>query len=110
VMNTTKSHRERIGRMFQMHADKRAEIKEVHAGDIAAFVGLKDPGTGDTLASQQDQVVLERMAFPGPVIDISVEPRTKEAVEKMSLGLQKLAAEDPSLRLRNEPETRATIQ
>ena len=85
VMNTTKDHRERIGRMFQMHADKRAEIKEVHAGDIAAFVGLKDTGTGDTLASQQDQVILERMAFPVPVIDISVEPRTKEAVEKMSL-------------------------
>ena len=109
VMNTTKSHRERIGRMFQMHADKRAEIKEVHAGDIAAFVGLKDTGTGDTLASQQDQVVLERMAFPVPVIDISVEPRTKEAVEKMSLGLQKLAAEDPSLRLRTDQETGQTI-
>jgi len=109
VMNTTKEHRERIGRMFQMHADKRAEIKEVHAGDIAAFVGLKDTGTGDTLCSQQDQVVLERMAFPVPVIDISVEPRTKEAVEKMSLGLQKLAAEDPSLRLRTDQETGQTI-
>ena len=109
VMNTTKGHRERIGRMFQMHADKRAEIKEVHAGDIAAFVGLKDTVTGDTLASQQDPVVLERMAFPVPVIDISVEPRTKEAVEKMSLGLQKLAAEDPSLRLRTDQETGQTI-
>jgi elongation factor G len=109
VMNTTREHRERIGRMFQMHADKRAEIKEVHAGDIAAFVGLKDTGTGDTLASQQDPVVLERMAFPVPVIDISVEPRTKEAVEKMSLGLQKLAAEDPSLRLRTDQETGQTI-
>ena len=109
VMNTTKSHRERIGRMFQMHADKRAEVKDVHAGDIAAFVGLKDTGTGDTLASQQDPVILERMAFPVPVIDISVEPRTKEAVEKMSLGLQKLAAEDPSLRLRSDQETGQTI-
>jgi elongation factor G len=109
VMNTTRDHRERIGRMFQMHADKRAEIKEVHAGDIAAFVGLKDTGTGDTLASQQDPVVLERMAFPVPVIDISVEPRTKEAVEKMSLGLQKLASEDPSLRLRTDQETGQTI-
>ncbi|MEJ0015393.1 MAG: elongation factor G [Acetobacteraceae bacterium] len=109
VMNTTKEHRERIGRMFQMHADKRAEIKEVHAGDIAAFVGLKDTGTGDTLASAQDPVVLERMAFPVPVIDISVEPRTKEAVEKMSLGLQKLAAEDPSLRLRTDQESGQTI-
>jgi elongation factor G len=109
VMNTTKGHRERIGRMFQMHADKRAEIKEVYAGDIAAFVGLKDTTTGDTLASQQDKVILERMAFPVPVIDISVEPRTKEAVEKMSLALQKLAAEDPSLRLRTDPETSQTI-
>src|SRR5246500_4052276 len=109
VMNTTKDHRERIGRMFQMHADKRAEIKEVEAGDIAGFVGLKDTGTGDTLASSDDPVVLERMAFPVPVIDISVEPRTKEAVEKMSLGLQKLAAEEPSLRLRPDQETGQTI-
>jgi elongation factor G len=109
VMNTTKNHRERIGRMFQMHADKRAEIKEVEAGDIAAFVGLKDTGTGDTLASSDDPVVLERMAFPVPVIDISVEPRTKEAVEKMTIGLQKLAGEDPSLRLRTDQETGQTI-
>jgi elongation factor G len=109
VMNTTKGHRERIGRMFQMHADKRAEIKEVEAGDIAAFVGLKDTGTGDTLASADDPVILERMAFPVPVIDISVEPRTKEAVEKMTLGLQKLAGEDPSLRLRTDQETGQTI-
>ena len=109
VMNTTKDHRERIGRMFQMHADKRAEIKEVHAGDIAAFVGLKDTGTGDTLASSDDPVVLERMAFPVPVIDISVEPKTKEAVEKMTIGLQKLAGEDPSLRLRTDQESGQTI-
>src|SRR4051812_44020616 len=109
VMNTTKGHRERIGRMFQMHADKRAEIKEVEAGDIAAFVGLKDTGTGDTLASNDDPVILERMAFPVPVIDISVEPRTKEAVEKMTLGLQKLAGEDPSLRLKTDQETGQTI-
>ncbi|MGA9865872.1 MAG: elongation factor G [Acetobacteraceae bacterium] len=109
VLNTTREHRERIGRMFQMHADKRAEIKEVHAGDIAAFVGLKDTGTGDTLASEKDPVILERMAFPVPVIDISVEPRTKEGVEKMTLGLQKLAGEDPSLRLRSDQETGQTI-
>jgi elongation factor G len=109
VMNTTKGHRERIGRMFQMHADKRAEIKEVTAGDIAAFVGLKDTGTGDTLAAAEDQVVLERMAFPVPVIDISVEPKTKEGVEKMTLGLQKLAGEDPSLRLKTDQETGQTI-
>ena len=109
VMNTTKDHRERIGRMFQMHADKRVEIKEVQAGDIAAFVGLKDTGTGDTLASSDDPVVLERMAFPVPVIDISVEPKTKEGVEKMTIGLQKLASEDPSLRLKTDQETGQTI-
>ena len=109
VMNTTKDHRERIGRMFQMHADKRAEIKEVHAGDIAAFVGLKDTGTGDTLAAAEDPVILERMTFPIPVIDISVEPKTKDGVEKMTLGLQKLAGEDPSLRLRTDQESGQTI-
>ena len=109
VMNTTKDNKERIGRMFQMHADKRAEIKEVSAGDIAAFVGLKDTGTGDTLASADDPVVLERMAFPVPVIDISVEPKTKDSVEKMTIGLQKLAGEDPSLRLKTDQETGQTI-
>ena len=109
VINTTKGHKERIGRMFQMHADKRAEIKEVQAGDIAAFVGLKDTGTGDTLAVAEDPVVLERMAFPIPVIDISVEPKTKEGVEKMTLALQKLAGEDPSLRLKTDQETGQTI-
>ena len=109
VMNTTKDGKERVGRMFQMHADKRAEIKEVHAGDIAAFVGLKDTGTGDTLASDKDPVVLERMAFPVPVIDISVEPKTKDSVEKMTLGLQKLAGEDPSLRLKTDQESGQTI-
>ncbi|MGI3778661.1 MAG: elongation factor G [Janthinobacterium lividum] len=109
VMNTTKGEKERIGRMFQMHADKRAEIKEVHAGDIAAFVGLKDTGTGDTLAAAEDPVVLERMSFPIPVIDISVEPKTKEAVEKMTIGLQKLAGEDPSLRLKTDQESGQTI-
>jgi elongation factor G len=109
VLNTTKGHRERVGRMFQMHADKRAEIKEVSAGDIVAFVGLKDTATGDTLASAHDPVVLERMAFPVPVIDISVEPRTKDSIDKMTLGLQKLAGEDPSLRLKTDPETGQTI-
>jgi elongation factor G len=109
VMNTTREHRERVGRMFQMLADKRAEIKEVMAGDIAAFVGLKDTGTGDTLASQDDPVVLERMAFPVPVIDISVEPKTKDSVDKMTMGLQKLAGEDPSLRLRTDQESGQTI-
>ncbi len=109
VLNTTKDHKERIGRMFQMHADKRQEVKEVSAGDIAAFVGLKDTGTGDTLAAAEDPVILERMTFPVPVIDISVEPKTKEGVEKMTLGLQKLASEDPSLRLKTDQETGQTI-
>ncbi len=109
LLNTTKGSRERIGRMFQMHADKRDEIKEVHAGDIVAIVGLKDTVTGDTLASPEDPVVLERMAFPVPVIDISVEPKSKDGVEKMTLGLQKLAGEDPSLRLRTDQETGQTI-
>ena len=109
VLNTTREGRERVGRMFQMHADKRAEIKEVSAGDIAAFVGLKDTGTGDTLASADDPVVLERMAFPVPVIDISVEPKTKDSVEKMTIGLQKLAGEDPSLRLKTDQESGQTI-
>ncbi|EHD14717.1 elongation factor G [Commensalibacter intestini A911] len=109
VLNTTHGHKERIGRIFQMHADKRIELKEVHAGDIAAFVGLKDTKTGDTLADPTDPVILERMQFPVPVIDISVEPKTKEAVEKMTLALQKLAAEDPSLQLKTDQETGQTI-
>jgi len=109
VLNTTKGHKERIGRIFQMHADKREELKEVHAGDIAAFVGLKDTQTGDTLADSSDPVVLERMSFPIPVIDISVEPKTKDAVEKMTLALQKLSGEDPSLRLKTDQETGQTI-
>lgn len=109
MLNTTKGHKERIGRMFQMHADKREEVKEIFAGDIVAVVGLKDTGTGDTLADPADPVVLERMAFPVPVIDISVEPKTKDGVEKMTLGLQKLASEDPSLRLKTDQETGQTI-
>ncbi|UYH51719.1 elongation factor G [Candidatus Kirkpatrickella diaphorinae] len=109
VINTIKGHKERVGRMFQMHADKRQEVKSVGAGDIAAFVGLKDTVTGDTLADASDPVVLERMQFPVPVIDISVEPKTKDAVEKMTLALQKLAAEDPSLQLKTDQETGQTI-
>nr|WP_218062540.1 elongation factor G [Komagataeibacter swingsii] len=109
VLNTTKGHKERIGRIYQMHADKREELSEVHAGDIAAFVGLKDSQTGDTLADPADPVVLERMSFPIPVIDISVEPKTKDGVEKMTLALQKLSGEDPSLRLKTDQETGQTI-
>ncbi len=109
VLNTTRESKERVGRMFKMHADKREEVKEASAGEIVAFVGLKDTGTGDTLAAAEDPVVLERMAFPVPVIDISVEPKTKDSVEKMTIGLQKLAAEDPSLRLKTDQESGQTI-
>ncbi|QDH12978.1 elongation factor G [Formicincola oecophyllae] len=109
VLNTTNGTKERIGRIFKMHADKRQEVKSVHAGDIAAFVGLKDTKTGDTLADPADPVVLERMQFPVPVIDISVEPKTKDAMEKMTIALQKLTAEDPSLHLRTDQETGQTI-
>ncbi len=109
VLNTVRGGKERVGRMFKMHADKREEIKEISAGDIVAFVGLKDTQTGDTLADASDPVVLERMAFPVPVIDISVEPKTKDSVEKMSLALQKLVAEDPSLRLKTDQESGQTI-
>ncbi|QCE33730.1 elongation factor G [Acetobacteraceae bacterium] len=109
ILNTTKGTKERVGRIFQMHADKRQEVKSVGAGDIAAFLGLKDTVTGDTLADPADPVVLERMQFPVPVIDISVEPKTKDAVEKMTLALQKLTAEDPSLQLKTDQETGQTI-
>ena len=109
VINTVRGGKERVGRMFKMHADKREEIKEVHAGDIVAFVGLKDTQTGDTLCDSSEQVVLERMAFPVPVIDISVEPKTKDAVEKMSLAIQKLVAEDPSLQVKTDPDSGQTI-
>ena len=110
VLNTTKGHKERIGRMFQMHADKRAGNQGSRMPATSPpSSGLKDTGTGDTLAAADDPVVLERMAFPVPVIDISVEPKTKEGVEKMTLGLQKLAGEDPSLRLKTDQETGQTI-
>ena len=109
VVNTAKDKKERISQMFQMHANKRTKVDEVVAGDIVAFFGLKDTTTGDTLASNLDPVVLERMIFPVPVIDISIEPSNKEAVEKMSIALQKLCREDPSLRLKTDQETGQTI-
>ena len=109
VVNTVRGGKERFGRMFKMHADKREEVKEVHAGDIVAVVGLKDTQTGDTLCDSSEQVVLERMSFPVPVIDISVEPKTKDAVEKMSLAIQKLVAEDPSLQCKTDPDSGQTI-
>ncbi|ARE39529.1 Translation elongation factor G [Rhodovulum sp. P5] len=109
VMNTTKGKRERIGRMMMMHSNNREEIEEAFAGDIIALAGLKDTTTGDTLSDSQKQVVLETMTFPDPVIEIAVEPKTKADQEKMSQGLARLAAEDPSFRVETDLESGQTI-
>ena len=109
VYNSVKQSRERIGRLVQMHANSREEIKEVRAGDIAAAVGLKSVTTGDTLCDQAKQIVLERMEFPEPVISIAVEPKTKGDQEKMGIALSKLAGEDPSFRVHTDEETGQTI-
>ncbi|MFA5455788.1 MAG: elongation factor G [Sulfurimonas sp.] len=109
VHNSTKDKKERIGRIVKMHAIKREEVKEVYAGEIAAVVGLKYTTTGDTLCDPDDTVVLERMVFPEPVISVAVEPKTKADQEKMGLALGKLAAEDPSFRVRTDEETGQTI-
>ncbi len=109
ILNSTKGKRERIGRMMMMHANTREEIDEAFAGDIIALAGLKDTTTGDTLCDQSQPVVLETMTFPEPVIEIAVEPKTKADQEKMSQGLQRLAAEDPSFRVESDPESGQTI-
>ena len=109
VYNSVKMKRERIGRMVQMHANSREEIKEVLAGDIAAAIGLKDTTTGDTLCSEGDKIILERMEFPEPVISVAVEPRTKADQEKMAIALGKLAQEDPSFRVKTDEESGQTI-
>lgn len=109
VMNSSKGKRERVGRILQMHANSREEISEVYSGDIAAAVGLKDTVTGDTLCDMKDQVILEKMVFPEPVIEVAVEPKTKADQDKMGLGLSKLAEEDPSFRAKTDPETGQTI-
>ena len=109
LLNTTKGRKERIGRMMMMHAINREEIEEAFAGDIIALAGLKDTTTGDTLSDPQNQVVLETMTFPDPVIEIAVEPKTKADQEKMSTGLQRLAAEDPSFRVETDIESGQTI-
>ncbi|MEW5839122.1 MAG: elongation factor G [Pseudomonadota bacterium] len=109
VYNSVKQSRERIGRLVQMHANSREEIKEVRAGDIAAAVGLKNVTTGDTLCDSNNQIILERMEFPEPVISIAVEPKTKGDQEKMGIALSKLAAEDPSFRVHTDEETGQTI-
>ena len=107
--NTVKEKRERVGRMFQMHANSREQINEAFAGDIVAIVGLKDTTTGDTLSDPNHRVILERMEFPEPVIDIAVEPKTKADQEKMGLALARLAAEDPSFRVKTDEESGQTI-
>jgi len=109
VLNSVKGKKERVGRMVQMHANSREEIKEVRAGDIAAAVGLKDVTTGDTLCDIQSPIVLERMEFPEPVISVAVEPRSKADQEKMGIALGKLAQEDPSFRVETDEETGQTI-
>lgn len=109
VINSTKNKKERIGRIMKMHSNKREDIKEIHAGEIGAVVGLKETTTGDTLCDDTDKVVLERMHFPEPVISVAVEPKTKADQEKMGIALGKLAAEDPSFRVFTDEETGQTI-
>ncbi|WP_277641769.1 elongation factor G [Wolinella succinogenes] len=109
VYNSTKGKKERVGRLLKMHANKREDIKEIYAGEICAFVGLKETLTGDTLCSEKEPVILERMEFPEPVISIAVEPKTKADQEKMGIALNKLAEEDPSFRVNSDEETGQTI-
>src|SRR5438309_2221694 len=109
VLNATKQRTERIGRLLKMHANKREEIKEVYAGDIAAAVGLKSVSTGDTLCDEKHPIVLESMDFPEPVISLAIEPKTKSDQEKLGLGLQKLMAEDPTFRVNTDQQTGQVI-
>ncbi|OEF97942.1 elongation factor G [Desulfuribacillus alkaliarsenatis] len=109
VLNSTKNKRERIGRILQMHANHREEIKTVYSGDIAAAVGLKDTTTGDTLCDEKSPIVLESMVFPEPVIDVAIEPKSKADHDKMSIALSKLAEEDPTFRAHTDEETGQTI-
>ncbi len=109
VMNTVKGDRERVGRMLQMHANHREDIKEARTGDIVALAGLKGTTTGDTLCDPNNPIVLERMVFPDPVIEVAVEPKTKADQEKMGVALNRLAQEDPSFRVSSDPESGQTI-
>jgi len=109
VFNAATRRRERIGRLLQMHSNKREEIEVVYAGDIAAVIGLKNTTTGDTLCDEQNPVVLERMQFPEPVIDVAIEPKTKADQEQLGASLNKLAEEDPTFRLGQDTETGQTI-
>ncbi|HEX7979485.1 MAG TPA: elongation factor G, partial [Gemmatimonadaceae bacterium] len=109
VYNATKDKRERVGRLLQMHANKREEIEEVRAGDIAAAIGLKDTRTGDTMCDDDHPIILEAMKFPNPVIDVAIEPKTKADQDKLAIALQKLSEEDPTFRVHSDPETSQTI-
>src|SRR4029434_2322126 len=109
VYNATKQKSERIGRLLKMHANKREEIKEVYAGDIAAAVGLKSVSTGDTVCDEEAPVILEAMDFPEPVISLAIEPKTKSDQEKLGLGLGKLMAEDPTFRVQTDQQTGQVI-
>jgi elongation factor G len=109
ILNSTKGRKERIGRILQMHANHREEIEEVHAGDIAAAVGLKETFTGDTLADPDHPVILESMTFPEPVIEVKIEPKTKLDQDKMGLALQRLAEEDPTFRVKTDEESGETL-
>jgi len=109
VVNSTKERKERIGRMLLMHANNREDIKEAYAGDIVALAGLKDVRTGDTLCDAQKQVILEKMEFPEPVIEIAIEPKSKADQEKLGVALAKLVAEDPSFRVHTDQESGQTI-
>ena len=109
VTNTVKGKKEKIGRMLQMHSNDRVDIKEAFAGDIVAIAGLKETTTGDTLCDNLKPVILERMEFPDPVISIAIEPKTKGDQEKMGIALNRLAAEDPSFRVKSDEESGQTI-
>jgi elongation factor G len=109
VYNATKDKRERVGRLLQMHANKREEIEEVMAGDIAAAIGLKDTRTGDTMTMEDSPIILEAMKFPNPVIDVAIEPKTKADQDKLAIALQKLSEEDPTFHVHSDQETGQTI-
>jgi elongation factor G len=109
VYNSSKDKRERVGRLLQMHANKREEIEEVRAGDIAAAIGLKDTRTGDTMCDDAHPIILEAMKFPNPVIDVAIEPKTKADQDKLAIALMKLSEEDPTFRVHTDPETSQTI-
>jgi len=109
VLNATKESKERVGRILQMHANKREEREAVYAGDIAAAIGLKEVKTGDTLCAENAPIILEAMKFPEPVIAVAIEPKTKADQDKLSTGLGKLADEDPTFKVHTDPETSQTI-